>query len=179
MDQTYFPTAVARSTVLQQLAHAIGAVIPSSGDVPADHIAAAMQTAVQTDTWLPLDKRRANHEHYARHLIYADPRGRFSILSIVWAPGQISPPHTHLTWSCTAIYQGTLAESILELPQAGAPPVEQRQNMRGTGSVRFDPAENHIHRFANRCTKDAISLHVYGVRGDLVAKGINRVVAQG
>src|SRR5690606_34853383 len=35
---------------------------------------------------------------YARHLLYADAKGRFSVVALVWQPGQRTPVHAHYTW---------------------------------------------------------------------------------
>ena len=44
-------------------------------------------------TALAPERRRASHENYALHLLYGDAGGRFSILSIVWDHGRMSPIH--------------------------------------------------------------------------------------
>ena len=45
----------------------------------------------------------------------AIPAGRFTLLSIVWMPGQFSPPHAHQTWCAYAVGENTLTETLLRL----------------------------------------------------------------
>ena len=59
---------------------------------------------------------------YARHTIASDPAGRFTLLAIVWAPGQFSPPHAHDTWCAYAVAENTLTETLFDYdaaPQQG------------------------------------------------------------
>ena len=51
---------------------------------------------------------------YARHTIAADPAGRFTLLSIVWGPGQFTPPHAHDAWCAYAVAENTLTETLYE-----------------------------------------------------------------
>jgi predicted metal-dependent enzyme (double-stranded beta helix superfamily) len=171
-----FPLTLDASPALCALVDEL-AVATVNGTPQADALTAALGRAVGAGAWLPQEQRRANHERYARHLIYGDPAGLFSILAIVWAPGQMSPVHAHLTWCSVAVYQGTLTESFYELRDGQ--PVALREQTRNAGSLSFDGPGHAIHRLANRGADNAISLHVYGVGADRVSTGINRVYAGG
>lgn len=175
VDPQKFPLTPAATPPLQALVDALNSACPHSGEPQAAHITAALSTAVAAGEWLPREQRRANHQRYARHLIYADPQQHFSILALVWAPGQASPIHAHRTWCSVAVYQGTLTETYYELAPGRNAPVEARREMRGAGSTSFDSADRAIHALANRSGENAISLHVYGVGGDQVSTGINRI----
>jgi len=65
---------------LQRLAEHVGAAVALPPDRMAREIKAALRDATAEANWLPPERRRANHERYARHLLYGDPAGRFSIL---------------------------------------------------------------------------------------------------
>lgn len=171
-----FPLTLDASTVLRALVDEL-AVATMHGAPQAGALTAALGRAVGAGAWLPQEQRRANHERYARHLIYADPAGLFSILAIVWAPGQMSPVHAHLTWCSVAVYDGTLSESFYDLRDGQ--PLALREQTRGRGSLSFDEPGRAIHRLANRSADNAVSLHVYGVGADRVSTGINRVYAGG
>ncbi len=136
-----------------------------------------MQTlrgAVVGERWLPPERRRANHDCYARHLLYGDPEGRFSILSLVWDHGQQSPIHSHHTWCAIGVYDGELTELHYK-EEADGRMSEVGAARRGCGSVSFEPALSSIHRITNRSDRLAISLHVYGVGADRVTTDINRL----
>lgn len=165
---------------LQALVDALHSACLHNGTPQATPITAALRAAVTAGAWLPHEQRRADHTRYARHLIYADPQQRFSILALVWAPGQVSPIHAHHTWCSVAVYQGTLTETFYRVPPDRAIPVIARHATRSTGSTSFDSASfNHaspaIHALANHSRENAISLHVYGVGHDQITTGINRI----
>lgn len=137
-------------------------------------ITAVLQDAITGPRWLPVERRRANHDCYARHLLYGDPEGQFSILSLVWDHGQESPIHSHHTWCAVAIYDGEFTE-IRYREEADGRMAEIGTERRGVGSVTFDPPGSSIHRITNRSGAVAISLHVYGVAADRVTTDINRL----
>lgn len=174
-DPQKFPLTPAATPPLQALVDALRSACAHGGEPQAMHITAALSTAVAAGAWLPREQRRANHQRYARHLIYADPQKQFSILALVWAPGQSSPVHAHRTWCSVAVYQGTLTEISYTLPPDSNAPAEVRREMRNAGSTSFDSAGDAIHALANHSRENAVSLHVYGVGGDQVASGINRI----
>src|SRR5215213_4776615 len=59
--------------------------------------AALARAALDPDLLAP-EQRLIQSGCYARHVLHSDAGGRFTILAIVWAPGQFSPPHAHHTW---------------------------------------------------------------------------------
>jgi predicted metal-dependent enzyme (double-stranded beta helix superfamily) len=160
---------------LQRLADRIGTAVTLARDAMALEIKAALQDATTMPDWLPPERRRASHENYARHLLYGDPDGRFSILSIVWDHGQMSPIHGHYCWCAVGVYQGELTERYYREGAAGGPPVLVSSTQRGPGTLSFEPAASGIHRIANESSAVAISLHVYGIAKDSISTGVNRV----
>lgn len=141
----------------------------------AREVKAALGEATAEPGWLPPERRRASHENYARHLLYGDPDGRFSILSIVWDHGQMSPIHGHHCWCAVGVYQGTLCETYYRERPSGGPPVPAGSTRRDAGTLSFDPAVSGIHRIANASGALAISLHVYGVAKEAISTGVNRL----
>jgi predicted metal-dependent enzyme (double-stranded beta helix superfamily) len=166
------------STVPRQLlslAYRIGmATALTPGSMGAE-IEAALRDATADNGWLPPERRRASHEHYARHVIYADPDDRFSILAIVWDRGQMSPIHAHHCWCAVGVYQGLLTETHYREHAAGEPPVEIGSARRAAGAVTFAPAGSSIHRIANYSGVLAVSLHIYGIASESVSTGVNFV----
>jgi predicted metal-dependent enzyme (double-stranded beta helix superfamily) len=160
---------------LQQLAARIGIAAGLDSAGMEREIRAALQQATTGERWLPVERRRANHERYARHVLYGDPAGRFSILSLVWDHGQESPIHGHHTWCAVGVYDGELTETRYREGYGGRAPVEIGAERRAAGSLSFDPPQSAIHRIANRGGGVAISLHVYGVAADRISTGVNRL----
>lgn len=138
-------------------------------------VTAALRDSIAEDAWLPPERRRASHDRYARHVLYGDPDGRFSILALVWGQGQQSPVHGHHVWCGAGVYRGVLTEIFYE-ETAGVAPTPLRMVRRETGTLSFDPALSGIHRLVNDSGEIAISLHVYGVGKDRVSTGVNRIL---
>lgn len=160
---------------LQRLSSRVAAAAGLAPDAMALEIKAALHDATVDAGWLPPERRRASHEHYARHLIHADPENRFSILAIVWDRGQMSPVHAHHCWCAVGVYQGLLTETFYRAGAAGEPPMEIGSARHAAGASTFDPGGPGIHRIANYSGVLAVSLHVYGVARDRIATGVNLV----
>lgn len=162
---------------LERLFGRVGAAMGLAPDAMALEIKAALHDAAAATGWLPAERRRVSHEHYARHLIYADPGDRFSILAIVWDRGQMSPIHAHRCWCAVGVYQGLLTETYYREGATGEPPVEIGSARHAAGASTFDPGGPGIHRIANYSGVLAISLHIYGVARDRISTGVNRIYA--
>ncbi len=161
------------SPTLKALVDGLAKAAPTSDTPKPELVTAALGSAAAAHGWLPDERRRANHDRYSRHLIYADPQGRFSLLAIVWGPGQVSPIHTHRVWSAVAVCQGALTETVYDRIKSKKAPVATKNQTHIAGWSRFYPAETVIHRLANRNPDNTITLHVYGISAALVSTGIN------
>ena len=162
---------------LERLAGRIGSAMHLAPDSMAAEVQAAIAEATARPDWLPPERRRARHENYARHLLYGDPAGRYSILAIVWDHGQMSPVHAHYCWCAVGVYQGLLSESHYRAGADGSAPALAGSARRAAGKPSFDPPAAGIHRIANESGAPAISLHVYGVASDRISTGVNRIYA--
>jgi predicted metal-dependent enzyme (double-stranded beta helix superfamily) len=162
---------------VELLATRIGAAVGLAPAAMAGEIRSALKEAIARTDWLPPERRRASHENYARHVLYADPDGRFSVLSIVWDHGQMSPIHGHYCWCAVGIYQGSLTENYYHDAVTGGVPVLVSSATRTAGTLSFDPAASGIHRLANHSGTPAISLHVYGIGKGGISAGVNRIYA--
>ena len=160
---------------LRQLADRVEAALALAADAMGLEVQAALKDATAEAGWLPEERRRASHDNYARHLLYGDPDGRFSILAIIWDPGQKSPIHGHYCWCGVGIYQGELVETYYREEAQGGLPVLVGTARRAAGSLSFDAPAAGIHRIANQSRATAVSLHVYGVPGNRIAGGVNRI----
>ncbi len=117
-------------------------------------------------------------ERYTRHLIYAGPG--FTVLALVWLPGQMSPIHAHRSWCALAVRQGALVETCFTRDDAGADakPVLRLDSCRQLhpGMVSHEGGnDEHYHRIANVGVETAVSIHVYGVDYDRLGHGLNRI----
>jgi predicted metal-dependent enzyme (double-stranded beta helix superfamily) len=161
---------------LQQLIHRLDAAVAAPGQVHSQAVKDALGEAVSAGPWLPPEQQRAGHDHYTRHVVYADPSDRYTIVSMAWGSGQQSPIHGHHTWCGVAVYSGTIVETFYETSGNNAPPRPLRSTVRERGTISFDADQIGIHRIANASPEVAVSIHVYGVGGTRIATDVNRVL---
>jgi predicted metal-dependent enzyme (double-stranded beta helix superfamily) len=178
------PATVRRTVVAPALTDPIALLMAAVGDAcdgPADAMGARIVQALRTAAAVPnllSDELRAPHAGcYARHTIAADPAGRFTLLSIVWGPGQVSPPHAHDTWCAYAVLENTLTETLFAFDAASGKAIAGDTAERAPGYACFAAAGlEQIHRLGNAGGVPAISLHVYGVDGSRVGTHVNRLM---
>lgn len=161
---------------LQQLVDRLDAAVAAPQEELPDAVTAALGEAVAAGAWLSPEQQRASHDHYARHVIYADPGNRYTIVSIAWGSGQQSPIHGHHTWCGVAVYRGTVVETFYEIAGNNAPPRALCSMVRQPGTLSFDADLKGVHRIANTTQDVAVSIHVYGVGGTRIATDVNRVL---
>ncbi len=61
---------------------------------------------MRQDDWLPEDCARPDPQRYQQYLLHVDSRQRFSVVSFVWGPGQITPVHDHRVWGLIGMLRG-------------------------------------------------------------------------
>ncbi|MDQ7977873.1 cysteine dioxygenase family protein [Paraburkholderia sp. SARCC-3016] len=122
-------------------------------------------------------QREGAAEKYQRHLLAADPLGRYAIASLVWMPGQMSPVHAHHTWCGYVVLEGTLSEALYDWNEEEDYAIPVRTQARDRGAVSYARAgRSAIHRLGNASDAPAISVHVYGVPEAEFATRVNDVV---
>ena len=140
-------------------------------------IKAALARAVLDPDLLAPEQRTIQSGCYARHVLHSDAGGRFTILAIVWAQGQCSPPHAHHTWCGYAVYENALDEQLFRFDPAQSKAELVRTEVRVPGYSCFAGAGlDQIHRLGNSGPTPAISIHAYGVEREYVATHVNHVV---
>ena len=110
---------------------------------------------------------------YQTHLLHAEPDGSFSIVAMVWLPGQQTSVHDHLTWCVTAVLQGTEYEEVYAHRGDHLEPVGRNANPVGTVSGFAPPGD--IHQVTNIGDTIAVSMHVYGTDISRVGSSVRRV----
>jgi 3-mercaptopropionate dioxygenase len=110
---------------------------------------------------------------YRTHLVHAEPDGSFSVVVMVWLPGQATPVHDHLSWCCTAVLAGTEYEEVYALRGDHLTVIARNANPVGTVSGFAPPGDIHLVR--NSGTSTAVSLHVYGTDISRVGSSVRRV----
>ncbi len=159
---------------LQKLVRRLDAALTAPREALPATVTAALGEALASGDWLDTDQTRVDPSQYARHLLYADPLGRYTVVSLVWGNGQHSPIHAHHTWCSVAVYRGEISETFYAANDGS--PVPLRTVRRKTGTLSFDEGDAGVHRIANPDGDIAISIHVYGIGAAEVGTGVNRVL---
>jgi predicted metal-dependent enzyme (double-stranded beta helix superfamily) len=162
---------------LGQLAAEITGACDGAPDRMVQRMIAALRAAAADPILLTAEQCLTRPDGYARHVLYADPHGRFTILALVWAGGQFSPVHAHDTWCAYAVHRGALAETLFRFDAATTQALPLRTETRRAGYGCFARSGlEQVHRLGNAGLEPAISIHVYGVDAAQVCSHVNRVL---
>jgi predicted metal-dependent enzyme (double-stranded beta helix superfamily) len=116
-------------------------------------------------------------DRYRQHLVHVHPTGRYSIVALVWKPGQATPIHDHRCWCVVGVWRGREQETTYDLHvDAGSEYLLKRRStaaLPGDVSVLVPPDED-IHRVENGGESLAISVHIYGADISVLGSSINR-----
>jgi 3-mercaptopropionate dioxygenase len=106
---------------------------------------------------LTAEQRLGSPDDYCAYPLHAEPDGSFSIVGLVWRPGQMTRIHDHVTWCVLGVIQGVEHEELFdsELNLVG-----RSENQVGDVSGFAPPGD--IHRVRNISETTAISIHIYG-----------------
>lgn len=116
-------------------------------------------------------------ERYRQHVLHAERDGSFSVVALVWLPGQQTPIHDHVSWCVAGVHQGRESEIRYRLVSDGrtARLVETDRVSGPAGSVAAFAPPGDIHLVRNSCPGTAISVHVYGADVSRLGTSIRRV----
>lgn len=160
-----------------RLATQIAAACEGEPERMAQRVVAALQTAAADPLLLTAGQCTTCPDGYARHVLWTDPQGRFTILALVWTTGQFSPVHAHNTWCAYVVRNGDLAETLFQMDAITGRAIPLLTEIRHVGYGCFARSGfEQIHRLGNACLEPAISVHVYGVDSERVCSHVNRVV---
>jgi 3-mercaptopropionate dioxygenase len=113
---------------------------------------------------LPPERLRGDPAGYVQHVLHTEDDGSFSVVALVWLPGQHTAVHDHVSWCVTGVHQGAEREERFAL----AGPVGDRHLVRTDvvtneigDTCGFAPPGD-IHRVTNAGDTLAVSLHIYG-----------------
>ena len=146
----------------------------------ADRVAAALRGRLPGPGLLSPAQLAGDPSGYQTHLVHAEPDGSFSIVLMVWLPGQRTPVHDHVAWCVSAVLQGTESEEVFRLVPGGPDSlghhleaVARNANPAGTISGFAPPGD--IHQVTNIGDRVAVSMHVYGTDITRVGSSVRRV----
>lgn len=162
------------------LAAVVRRAVRSGGDwqQTASSVAAALRRqrpggALLSSGVLSAEQLAGDPGGYQTHLVHDEADGSFSIVVMVWRPGQATPVHDHLSWCCTAVLQGTEYEEVYAVRGDHLEVIARNANPAGTVSGFAPPGDVHLVR--NIGDTVAVSMHVYGTDIARVGSSVRRV----
>ena len=141
----------------------------------ADRVAAALRGHLPGPGILTAAERQGHPAGYRQHLLHAEPDGSFSVVGLVWRPGQVTPVHDHVTWCVTGVLQGAEYEELFAVTAGGVALEQVAAAENGPGEVTGFAPPGDIHRVRNRGTGPAVSVHVYGADIARLGTSVRRV----
>ena len=117
-------------TALDELVKGVRAAVSRHADwrETARLVADELERNLPSPGVLTAEQRVGDPDGYRSHALHTEPDGSFSIVALIWRPGQMTPIHDHVTWCVFGVLQGTEYEELFTLDEereclveAGAP----------------------------------------------------------
>lgn len=147
----------------------------------ATEAAQALRILLRDKDFLTDEQRRPNPDRYAQHVVYVHPERMYSVVSLVWLPGQRTPIHDHVCWCVTGVLEGREQETCYALRDGddGLELAVTGHAVNEVGDVsRLVPPEENIHQVTNAGSGVAISMHIYGADIAALGTSVNQVFRQ-
>jgi 3-mercaptopropionate dioxygenase len=135
-------------------------------------VAGELRRTLPSSDVLTPEQRTGDPGGYLCHTLHVEPDGSFSVVALVWLPGQVTPIHDHLTWCVFAVLQGVEREELFTLRTDHL--VRAGVNENHVGEVSGFAPPGDIHRVRNAGPDTAISLHVYGTDLSRIESSVRR-----
>ncbi|WP_410792089.1 hypothetical protein [Kribbella sp. C-35] len=135
----------------------------------AQHVGAQLRANFPSPDVLTAEQRLGSPDSYQSHTLHVEPDGSFSIIAVVWRPGQLTRIHDHVTWCVVGVLQGVEHEELFD---ADLRRIGESDNHVGEVSAFAPPGD--IHRVHNTFAETAISLHIYGTDVTRIGSSVRR-----
>jgi predicted metal-dependent enzyme (double-stranded beta helix superfamily) len=164
-------TQIRPTTELTGLVDGVRTAIAAHADwaATAQLVAEQLRRHLPSPDVLTAEQRLGSPDTYGSHTLHVEPDGSFSILAIVWRPGQITRIHDHLTWCVFGVIQGVEREELFD---ADLKLIGRSDNKTGEVSGFAPPGD--IHRVHNTTDGTAISIHIYGTDVTRIGSSVRR-----
>ncbi|HEX4813882.1 MAG TPA: cysteine dioxygenase family protein [Nonomuraea sp.] len=116
-------------------------------------------------------EREGAPDRYATHILHAEDH--FSIVGVVWRPGQDTPVHDHVSWCTFGIVSGIEDETLYRYLGDHLEEIGRAENRPGEVSGFAPPGD--IHKVRNTSSETGVSVHVYGADVSRLATSVRRV----
>jgi predicted metal-dependent enzyme (double-stranded beta helix superfamily) len=145
----------------------------SNEDAILSRLAPKLEELIKHDDWLPDAYAIAGGSRYRQYLLYADPLDRFSVVSFVWGPNQVTPIHDHRVWGLIGVLRGEEVSVGYTRRADGSLQAEAPARLVAGDVVAVSPHIGDIHAIANGLADaSSISIHVYGANIGRVRRAV-------
>ncbi|MEZ0093530.1 cysteine dioxygenase [Streptacidiphilus sp. EB129] len=143
----------------------------------ADRVARLLEPSLGDPRLLSAAQQEGDPASYRQHLLHAEADGSFSLVALVWLPGQQTTIHDHLCWCVSGVHRGQETERRYRLAPGGrtARLLLDRSVVNRTGALSAIAPPGDIHQVTNTGSTKAISLHVYGADVSRLGSSVRRV----
>jgi 3-mercaptopropionate dioxygenase len=168
--------AMTKNGQLDELTAAIRSVLGRRCDwrETASLVADELERALPSRDILTKKQQIGDPEGYRSYVLHTEPDGAFSIVALVWRPGQMTPIHDHVTWCVFGVVQGVEHEELFRLDEANGCLVGAGSRTNEAGDVSGFAPPGDIHRVRNVGESTAMSIHVYGTDVSRVGSSVRR-----
>jgi 3-mercaptopropionate dioxygenase len=141
---------------------------PTRADLTVRLVADQLRQHLPGPDILTPEQRMGDPRQYATHPLHIEPNA-FTIVALVWRPGQRTRIHDHISWCVFGVIQGFEHEELFD------------RNLKRLGTSESYPGDvsgfappGDIHRVRNVSDTTAISLHIYGADLSRVGTSVRR-----
>lgn len=168
------------ATGLDELVTAVRAVVDRHADwrQTARLVARELTRHLPAPDVLTPKQRIGDPEGYRSYPLHTEPDGSFSVVALVWRPGQVTPIHDHVTWCVYGVVRGIEHEELFALDEGRGCLVEAGTSTNRAGDVNGFAPPGDIHRVRNVGDNTAISIHVYGTDVSRIGSSVRRYYDQ-
>lgn len=153
--------------LLEELVNTLHATIPNCQPHALSSVAKAnLRGFVCNPALLHNAHKQGDPDSYRRHLLYASADQSFSIISVVWNPGQFTPVHGHTAWGAAGVYEGQPYCESYNLYESSPKVMSLRHSMtlqlKPGDIATVEPGIDDAHRIGNASVSRCITVHIYG-----------------
>ncbi|MGI5269379.1 cysteine dioxygenase [Nonomuraea sp. CA-218870] len=117
------------------------------------------------------EERLGDPDTYVSLVLHA--QDEFSIVAVVWRPGQETVIHDHVSWCAFAVLSGNEHETLYRDEGDRLVEIGRADNRPGDVSGFAPPGD--IHKVRNTSSETGVSIHVYGADVGRLGSSVRRV----
>lgn len=172
-ENTAAATAVL-AALIKQVRRTVRQELPP--DETANQVAEDLLPYLSRQELLTSSQQTSHPDEYTQHILHVEEDGSFSVVSLVWLPGQRTPIHDHVSWCVVGVHVGEETEIRYEVGAEGDTrflvPVDVTTNQCRSICGIAPPGD--VHEVRNSGASKAISIHVYGADIGRLGSSIRR-----